>query len=1337
MKQLGIPPTNTEGGIRVVHTKKNLLSYYSSGNRFLIQDTRQGIVFDHTDSEEIQTVDCAPSDGFLLAAIVTRTKIRLSSLVFLKETQQYTEMETEEHLFGGGKKIKLIDRNKFCVYGEELIVFIKRDGCWRKGYVLSAKNSIVSVPQHRRDMLCIHTRRQTHMISLDRAGIEKTILCHPTPITSVSWNLSGYFSFVATLTDKTHWVYREGIGGELAIGNAISTGMCPFGCRCGMVWARVDRQKKKRNCGMFFLEEPKTETEFLLGKYDDVLFYMCGNRARMWGVRNMGAERNVLVSELIAGTTQVTVRNGNFCDGDFLERQLMVKSVTLSEKTSTLFLNVDGSDFVFSFRTLDFLRGHLILYEVFSWMQYTEKWFLVGERIVCQHRELYSVLPRNGGILGRRLKTRREGELFYSVGERTVVSVFENIADVFLFEGEELCFLTAIQVPFQGRVAVTGAEGKDRTALFFVGGNQAKRYDVFHETKTHQEASSVYTARGDIVPVSSKKETQRCLRGTHSSFCFGYFLEDGAKAATLWSDTESEWVVEVGLSIEASFELFEVGPAGVVFTASKNTVTVYDVTGDETKEKITTKNSISQLVCSSDVRNLFFAVADCESVSVYSRQEQGWVCVLKQMTSTVTKILFFSGRKLVVSQQTNILELEFDKKEEAVKEDLSTLCAVLDSFLSRKNKNPLRDILGAADRKTAMTHYLILVTDAKEEAGPESWEEFKEYGCCFWMGQEELKRVFLKVAASEYKQNDVFFCALLYVVAGKKSIAIKLLKNKKSEKAERLACFMERDFSVEENRKVATKNAFSLIRKQEYTTAATLFICAGEVKDFCFVCRKYMQDVHLVFVLFAFQSNTDGRASLLKEHLKERKDIWETALLERLLCPGETPEVLCSAILEHKQKTQQDVLAALVYLAERKHTPETITKKEQNSFFEMVRFLLLRTKRETAVGVLEAVEGLTQTETCSLLTMPARSYVSSLCSGKKEEEAVGEEKKEVSLEVFREPNTEKEKFTSSLLICSPDTVLSFLHWNGFVLCSTEKEVFEIDTERDHHQLVSRVQHESETMTIQKVKQGEEVAYPNYVFRRATPCLAMDLHPTEPLCFTSEHGRDGVLMSRFGEKEPSSFFHSTEKSGEGFVPRVSLCGTFLGVGDRRKSFEVWPIEKKRTSEKYQLHHDLSLDFSFSHTLFFCCGRHPNGFSMYDRLLPKSVSMVYSVDTPDYTPSHIRHTGIDEKRIYVYGDDVVSVYDIRNTKTPTATTKTNERIAAIKHIDERILLGCSNGVFYLLDGKTLHMENGCKAVKQHRGENREETGEITSIDIRDDFIYFCFKENGIRRIPSFFI
>ena len=133
-----------------------------------------------------------------------------------------------------------------------------------------------------------------------------------------------------------------------------------------------------------------------------------------------------------------------------------------------------------------------------------------------------------------------------------------------------------------------------------------------------------------------------------------------------------------------------------------------------------------------------------------------------------------------------------------------------------------------------------------------TWESARAIGIPYWVRSHKLlMSVAEEIAQTVYKSTkSVMDCALYYVAMRNMKKLRAIAATDRSEQGKKFLKFiMDHDFSSERGRNAVEKNAFSLLRKRKYISAASFFLLAEPpmIKTALDVIKSQLQDPSLAF----------------------------------------------------------------------------------------------------------------------------------------------------------------------------------------------------------------------------------------------------------------------------------------------------------------------------------------------------------------------------------------------------------------------------------------------------------------------------------------------------------
>ncbi|KAG2488583.1 hypothetical protein HYH03_012902 [Edaphochlamys debaryana] len=129
-----------------------------------------------------------------------------------------------------------------------------------------------------------------------------------------------------------------------------------------------------------------------------------------------------------------------------------------------------------------------------------------------------------------------------------------------------------------------------------------------------------------------------------------------------------------------------------------------------------------------------------------------------------------------------------------------------------------------------------------------SWPLMRKVGAGFWLADPRALRDQAEALARAQfaRRKEPYDCALLYLALGRKALLLSLFRQSSNLK---VADFLLKDFTHEEPRRSAAKNAFALLGQHRYELAAAFFILAGQHSDAVGVLVRERRDPQLALLV--------------------------------------------------------------------------------------------------------------------------------------------------------------------------------------------------------------------------------------------------------------------------------------------------------------------------------------------------------------------------------------------------------------------------------------------------------------------------------------------------------
>ncbi|XP_070175544.1 dmX-like protein 2 isoform X2 [Littorina saxatilis] len=229
-----------------------------------------------------------------------------------------------------------------------------------------------------------------------------------------------------------------------------------------------------------------------------------------------------------------------------------------------------------------------------------------------------------------------------------------------------------------------------------------------------------------------------------------------------------------------------------------------------------------------------------------------------------------------------------------------------------------------------------------------NWEELRQFGVGWWLNDNRMLRQLIERAAkcAFQKNRDPMDAALFYLAMKKKNVLWGLYR---SENNGQKADFFKKDFTKEEARRVAKKNAFHLMGKQKFMDSAALFLLAGSLHDAIMVILDKLQDFQLALVVCRLHDDHDdplpqSARQLLYKYILGMDESGST-YIRHLANPDPFLRSMALWMLKDYQAALNTLLEDKVGQRESKDDPDsTSTKPNIFSFYNYLRThpLLLR-----------------------------------------------------------------------------------------------------------------------------------------------------------------------------------------------------------------------------------------------------------------------------------------------------------------------------------------------------------------------------------------------------------
>lgn len=140
------------------------------------------------------------------------------------------------------------------------------------------------------------------------------------------------------------------------------------------------------------------------------------------------------------------------------------------------------------------------------------------------------------------------------------------------------------------------------------------------------------------------------------------------------------------------------------------------------------------------------------------------------------------------------------------------------------------------------------VTARSGQHSPWTWHNFRRLGAALWLREDtDVVHAAEQIAKATYAaRKDPYEVAMWYCAQGRRALLAGMLRSKGDA---RVADFLGRDFSQQQNRTAAAKNAHKLLSQHRYALAASFFLLAHDVPAALATCLEHLHDVQLAVML--------------------------------------------------------------------------------------------------------------------------------------------------------------------------------------------------------------------------------------------------------------------------------------------------------------------------------------------------------------------------------------------------------------------------------------------------------------------------------------------------------
>ena len=194
-----------------------------------------------------------------------------------------------------------------------------------------------------------------------------------------------------------------------------------------------------------------------------------------------------------------------------------------------------------------------------------------------------------------------------------------------------------------------------------------------------------------------------------------------------------------------------------------------------------------------------------------------------------------------------------------------------------------------------------------------SFDDLRLLGVPLWLkNPDKLKQVAENLAKVQFmSKKDPFDCMLLYVALKRVTVLSKMFKVAKKDKVAEFLC---NDFTQERWQTAALKNAYALLKQQQFNQAAGFFLVGGKIRDALGLLMKHEKDFMMAVIVARLWDGGFGNDNfrwLLEEHIvplaEASRDVWLLSIARWLL--GDFVGSF-NALLHLEDKTAPYVLSA-------------------------------------------------------------------------------------------------------------------------------------------------------------------------------------------------------------------------------------------------------------------------------------------------------------------------------------------------------------------------------------------------------------------------------------------
>lgn len=1233
---------------------------------------------------------------------------------------------------------KVFDKENFCIYNGNFSFFNKENINWKQ-----TKQEIEDIPtcftKNIKNIFGIHCKKKSYFIELET--MKKICKTHIGMFKNISWNKE-QDSFLISFSKNKNMLYRKELNGEYNLCGVLETKECTSFCTHTPIFCVISKKKTKKQKN-FFCTYEESLFDNLLKKKASLIFHYCKGKIWLWCINNLNEENSLVKIESLISSSPV-IFDECFYVNTYFEQDCFVKDVFFYCEKVFLWLENDNRVFTLELETENLLKGYTIAKECFIWTKKTDSLCLFQNKAFFQQKDLFWLLDIKGEK--KHCIKKNENEQIYQITDYVYVSIIKNHFKIYQ-QKEGFCFLAKDSIENCNKefckIYCTGVCFMSKIRIFFWCCKEPKIYDFIYKTgKLVSICLEKKILLKEAIPINKSYLKDFIFEEKNIPFCFGYSEKKKESCfVLLWNNgingnIESETVNFVDTPLKKSCNL----SGCLSYSTNKELIIFYS---GMSQYKTQIKEEIKEIFCGYETRNTpCVCVLTFSFVFIFFKREDSWINGFKDYSFQGNILEIRPGFIFYEKSQVLFRKSYIAPEKIEIKENKNIF--LINTLLNKKrNINIGQDLFLLTDGKSSMSYYFKLISKDNTSSNDIcSWKVFEDFGYIFWIDKKTLEQKIHRIAMFEYKNKNFLLSCLFYIALGKKQIAVRLLKETKNEKEQRLASLLEKDFSVQETKNIGTKNAFSLLRKKNLLGAAAVFLASDSLKDCVFVCRRHIESIQLSLVISFLVEKTVEKTfnKILHDSLKEAFS-WDLALFEKVVIDINNQETFCSPILKEKdpKKSFSSIILFLFYLEEKKGSSspkkKALIKQIVPSAVKTILFLCYLGYNEQAHGVLDILNTILCDSFFDILPLNLKSCLFETLNRKEE---LSEVVFNNNFDLFEEKRykLENELLFSALLLCSKKKVKDFCNWNEKTVCRTENDIFEFSLEKEQNQLINNVEcigREKKIILVENIEQK----YPQKTIARKGNYLCLKKHPKKPFYFISEKEKKGVSMFQFGEEKEQAFFSINKQFTT--IPEISPDGTVLGIYEKEIGcVSIWSVEKEEKPIDLFCCDTVLTSLSFiDQTLFLCCGESKKLF-LYDRLLPKQSSLVGFFGQLGIGKKKITLRNDNSYSFFVSDDENISLFDIRKINKPIISTKTDFQISSVTTSNQFLFLGTTNESVLVL--KLTDLTENYKIVLSRNKNYSFLSGgmdwsynNVSYLKATDDFLFFCCCENGIRRIP----